>query len=126
MFDRTNSRRLSDRTLRSRRAALAALAAICLLAAPAQAEGRFDDFGPNAFDALVLRPLTLFQVAAGLVLFVPAGSLSASLGYLVAAPHSGFDWGQANTTAKTNFDDSWDVFVREPYERAIVRPLGAW
>jgi len=119
MFDRTNSRRTSGRTLRSRWVPLAALTALCLLAAPAQAEGRFDDFGDKAFDAVVLRPLTLLQVAAGAALFVPAGGLSASLGYLISPSSSA-------TTAETNFDDAWDVFVLEPYERAITRPLGAW
>jgi hypothetical protein len=119
MFDRRHSRWTSGRTLGSRRAALAALAALCLLAAPAQAEDRFEDLGPKTFDAAVLRPLTLIQVAAGFVLFLPAGALSASLGYLASPSASA-------TTAKTNFDDAWDVFVREPYERAIPRPLGAW
>ena len=119
MFDRTNSRWTSGRTLRSRRAALAALTALCLLAAPAQAEGRFDELGPNTFDVAVLRPLTLLQVAAGFALFLPAGALSASLGYLISPSDSA-------TTAKSNFDDAWDVFVLEPAERAFVRPLGAW
>jgi hypothetical protein len=119
MFDRTNSRWTSGRTLRNRRAALAALAAVCLLVAPAQAEDRFEDLGPKTFDVAVLRPLILLQVAAGFALFLPAGALSASLGYVVAPDNSA-------TTAKTNFDDSWDIFVREPYERAIPRPLGAW
>jgi hypothetical protein len=40
-------------------------------------------------------------------------------GYLISPTSS-------STTAKTNFDDAFDVFVREPYERAIPRPLGAW
>ena len=119
MFDRMNSRWTSGRRLRSRRAVLAALTALCLLAAPAQAEGRFDEIGPNTFDVAVLRPLTLLQVAAGFALFLPTGALSASLGYLISPTGSA-------TTAKSNFDDAWDVFVREPYERAIVRPLGAW
>jgi hypothetical protein len=126
MFDRTNSRWTSGRALRSRRAALAALAALCLLAAPVQAEGRFDELGPNTFDVVVLRPLTLLQVATGAALFVPAGGLSAMFGYLTMAPYSSFDFGQAQVTAKSNFDDAFDVFVREPYERAIPRPLGAW
>jgi hypothetical protein len=85
---------------------LAATASVCLLAAPAQAEGFTDDFGPNLFDVAVLRPLTLLQ-------------LSASFGYLISP-------GSSSTVAKTNFGDAWDVFVLEPYERAIVRPLGAW
>jgi hypothetical protein len=119
MSDRTNSRWTSGRALRCRRAALAALAALCLLAAPAQAEDRFEDLGPKTFDVLVLRPLTLLQVAAGAALFVPAGGLSAMFGYLISPSSS-------STTAKTNFDDAFDVFVREPYERAIPRPLGAW
>jgi len=119
MFDRTDSRWTSSWTLRSRRAALAALTALCLLAAPAQAEGDFDELGPNVFDVAVLRPLTLLQVVAGFALFLPAGGLSASLGYLVSPDSSA-------TTAETNFDDAWDVFVLEPYERAITRPLGAW
>jgi hypothetical protein len=126
MFDRTNSERISYRIRRNLRTALAASAAACLLAAPAQAEGSFEDFGPNLFDAAVLRPLTLLQVASGFALFIPAGALSGSLGWMSMAPYTGFDWGQANTTAKTNFGDCWDVFVLEPYERAIVRPLGAW
>ena len=120
MFDRANSSGwISGRTLRSRRAALAALTALCLLAAPAQAQGRADDIGPNIFDVAVLRPLTLLQVAAGFALFLPAGALSASLGYLISPSDSA-------TTAKSNFDEAWDVFVLEPYERAIIRPLGAW
>jgi hypothetical protein len=97
----------------------AALAALCLLTAPAQAEDRYEDLGPKTFDVLVLRSLTLIQVAAGFALFLPAGGVSASLGYLISPESSA-------TTAKTNFGDSWDVFVREPYERAIPRPLGAW
>lgn len=126
MFDGTDFERTSYRMRRSLRTALAALAAVCLLAAPAQAEGFSEDFGPNLFDVAVLRPLTLFQVASGFALFIPAGALSGSLGWMSMAPYTGFDWGQANTTAKTNFNDCWDVFVLEPYERAIVRPLGAW
>ena len=119
MCDQTKSRRPCDWALRSRRAALTVLAALCLVAAPAQAEDRFEDLGPKTFDAVVLRPLTLLQVAAGFALFLPAGTLSASLGYLMSPSSSA-------ATAKTNFGDSWDVFVLEPYERAIPRPLGAW
>ena len=119
MFQRTSARRSSGRARRSCRTALAATAALCLLAAPAQAEGFTDDFGPNLFDVAVLRPLTLLQVATGFALFIPAGSLSASLGYLISPDSS-------STVAKTNFGDAWDVFVLEPYERAITRPLGAW
>ena len=126
MFDQTNSRWTSGRTLRGRRAALVALTALCLLAAPAQAEGGFSEYGQNTFDVAVLRTLTLLQVAVGGVLFVPAGGLSAMFGYLVMAPYSGFDFEQAQITAKSNFDDALDVFVLEPYERAITRPLGAW
>ena len=126
MCDQTNPRWTCDWALRSRRAALAVLAALCLLAAPAQAEDRFEDLGPKTFDVAVLRPLTLLQVAAGAVLFVPAGGLSAMFGWLTMAPYSNFDFDQAHITAKSNFDDAFDVFVREPYERAIVRPLGAW
>lgn len=119
MFDGTDFERTSYRMRRSLRTALAALAAACLLAAPAQAEGFFEDFGPNLFDVAVLRPLTLFQVASGLALFIPAGALSASLGYVISPDSS-------SGVAKTNFGDAWDVFVLEPYERAITRPLGAW
>jgi len=73
----------------------------------------------ETFDAVVLRPLTLLQVAAGFALFLPAAALSASLAYLISPSSSA-------ATAQTNFDDAWDVFVLEPYERAIPRPLGAW
>jgi len=126
MFNRTNSRWTSGRALRCRRAALAALAALCLLAAPAQAEDRFEDLGPKTFDVLVLRPLTLIQVATGLVFLVPAGALSGMFGHLTMLFHSGFDTEQARITGKGNVDDAFDVFIREPYERAIPRPLGAW
>lgn len=126
MYDRTNSRRTCGWTLRSGRAALAALAALCLLAAPAQAEDRFEDLGPNSFDVLVLRPFTLLQVGVGAILFLPTAALTAGLGYVVTVPYTGFDFAQAGVTAKGNFDEAVDVFVREPYERAVTRPLGAW
>ena len=119
MFDRMPSWKTSGRALRDLRAPLAVLAAVCLLAAPAQAEGRFDEVGPKTFDVALLRPLTLLQVAAGFALFVPAGALSASLGYLISPSDSA-------TVAKSNFGEAWDVFVQEPYDRAIVRPIGAW
>ena len=57
--------------------------------------------------------------SAGFALFVPAGALSASLGYLISPSDSA-------TVAKSNFGEAWDVFVQEPYDRAIVRPIGAW
>jgi hypothetical protein len=78
------------------------------------------------FDVAVLRTTGTIQVIAGTVLFVPTICLSAGLGFLVMAPVSGFDWEKAQTTAKTNFLDSFDVFMREPAESAWLRPLGTW
>jgi hypothetical protein len=98
---------------------LAALAAICLLAAPARVDARPANPWPTVFDVGWLRPLTFLQLAAGAVLFVPAGGLSASLGYLSSPTSSA-------TMAKNNFDEAFDIFVREPYERTFLRPLGAW
>lgn len=124
--DRMISRRGILSTLRVRRTALALLAACALLAAPVQAEDRFENLGPLTFDVLVLRPLTAIQVAVGTILLVPTAVTTA----FPTAFLSGFGlypYGVINPdTARGNVDEAFDIFVREPYERAVLRPLGAW
>ena len=113
--NRAGSRWTARWTLRSGRAALAILFVSLLLAAPVQAEGRFENLGPSTFDVAILRPLTALQVVVGVILFIPTSALTS----LPMLPFS-------RDVAKANVDEAFDIFVREPYERTALRPLGAW
>jgi len=98
---------------RSRRLVLTALAAACLLAAPAQAAS---NAGPATFDAVILRPLNFLQTVVGSVLFIPVALFTS-----IAPVCSGHvDEG------KTQIGEAWDIFVYEPAERTFLMPLGSF
>ena len=98
---------------RSRRLVLTALAAIFLLAAPAQAAS---NAGPATFDAVILRPLNFLQMVTGAVLFLPVSFLTSIVPICTGNSDEG----------KTNFDEAFDVFVYEPAERTFLLPLGSF
>jgi hypothetical protein len=89
-----------------------ALLAALLLAAPATAK----DWWPKTFDAIVLRPTGVLQIGVGALFFLPA-SLFCGITPAIS--------GRADE-ARANVDEAWDVFVYDPYERTILRPLGAF
>lgn len=98
---------------RSRRLLLTALAAIFLLAAPAQAAS---NAGPATFDAVILRPLNFLQMVTGAVLFIPVALFTS----IVPACTGNVDEGKANV------DEAFDIFVGEPVERTFLLPLGSF
>jgi len=56
-------------------------------------------------DALVLRPIGVVHVLAGIVLFVPIGAVA---------------W----VGGRQNFEDAYEAFINTPAEFALRRPLG--
>jgi hypothetical protein len=74
--------------------------------APAKAEGFLDQLdhrGGQAFDLIVVRPLSALRVVVGFGLFIPAGLFA----------------GDAETT-----NEAWDIFVAEPFDATFKKPLG--
>jgi hypothetical protein len=82
------------------------------MAAPAAADG----WWPKTFDAIVLRPTGVLQTGIGALFFLPT-SLFCGLTPAIFGRQQ---------EAKANVDEAWDVLVYDPYERAILRPLGAF
>jgi hypothetical protein len=110
MRKRTNFRRIHPG--RSARIALVALLAAVLLAGPAGADGLW----PKVFDVCVLRTTGVLQTGVGALFFLPTAFFTGAIPAIFARPEEG----------KANVDEAWDVFVYDPYERAILRPLGAF
>ena len=62
-------------------------------------------FGAQALDLLVLRPMGLIATAGGVGFFVLSSPLAA-------------------VSTATDFQTSWDIFVQAPWEFTTERPLG--
>jgi len=89
-----------------------ALLVALLLAAPAGAAG----FWPKVFDVCILRTTGVLQTGVGAIFFLPTALVTGVTPAMFGRPEEG----------KANVDEAWDVFVYDPYERAILRPLGAF
>ena len=61
----------------------------------------------SAFDVVILRPLDAFMLVTGGILFVPAVLFSAPGG-------------------SEGVDNSYDIFVKTPWQDLVDRPLGEW
>lgn len=111
MHERTNLERA--RPGRRARIALIAVLAALLVAAPAAAGS---NWWPKTFDAIVLRPTGVLQTGIGALFFLPTSLFCGITPTIFGRPQEG----------KANIDEAWDVLVYDPYERAILRPLGAF
>jgi len=85
-----------------------ALAIVLLVSAAEPARAEQDAWNPadlpdQVFDVLIVRPVGLAALVAGSGFFVISAPLT--------APFVGFD-------------DTWELFVKEPYRYAIRRSLG--
>jgi hypothetical protein len=89
-----------------------AFIAALLLAAPAGAT----DFWPKVFDVCILRTTGVLQTGVGAIFFLPTALVTGVTPAMFGRSEEG----------KANVDEAWNVFVYDPYERAILRPLGAF
>ena len=89
--------------------AIALFAGLLLLVGPAHAENAFAKRSSQAFDLIVVRPLGVGRILAGVVAFIPAAIFAQT---------------PSSDNLQSSVSDVWQYFVYDQVEATFMTPLG--